>query len=138
MLRRQCASLRPFYIKGRYTGTRGLRNTSISFFTSNLRCSGAGAAAVDSIPQAKETHTWNTDTKAERLPPVSISAPITIYPPPHVTEYKPLPALTPSRLLKVYSELSKARLTFLNVLTAMAGVALCPLPTTVPVLLATA
>lgn len=46
--------------------------------------------------------------------------------------------LTPSRLLKVYSELSKTRLTVLVVLTAMSGVALSPLPATIPVLLSTA
>lgn len=46
--------------------------------------------------------------------------------------------LTPRRLLKVYSQLSKSRLTTLVVLTAMGGVALSPLPATIPVLLATA
>lgn len=43
-----------------------------------------------------------------------------------------------SRLLNVYLELSKSRLTVLNVLTAMSGVALSPLPTTLPILLSTA
>lgn len=52
--------------------------------------------------------------------------------------FKPAQALTTSRTLKVYVELAKGRLTILNVLVAMAGVALCPLPATVPVLLATA
>lgn len=46
--------------------------------------------------------------------------------------------LTPRRLLKVYTQLAKSRLTTLVVLTAMAGVALSPLPVTVPVLLSTA
>ncbi|KXN85873.1 Protoheme IX farnesyltransferase, mitochondrial [Leucoagaricus sp. SymC.cos] len=52
--------------------------------------------------------------------------------------YKKVEALTPKRLPKVYLELSKSRLTVLNVLTAMSGVALSPLQTTVPILLSTA
>lgn len=52
--------------------------------------------------------------------------------------FKQAEALTPARLTKVYWQLSKSSLTVLNVLTAMSGVALSPLPTTVPVLLATA
>ncbi|KAF8583844.1 protoheme IX farnesyltransferase [Ramaria rubella] len=43
-----------------------------------------------------------------------------------------------SRLLGVYGQLAKSRLTFLIVLTAMSGVALSPLPATVTVLLSTA
>jgi len=43
-----------------------------------------------------------------------------------------------SELFKIYSQLSKSRLTFLVVLSSMAGVAMCPLPTTVPILLSTA
>ncbi|KAI0688093.1 protoheme IX farnesyltransferase [Cytidiella melzeri] len=54
------------------------------------------------------------------------------------TNYKPSEVLTPRRLLKVYTQLSKSHLTTLIVLTAMGGVALSPLPTTIPVLLATA
>jgi protoheme IX farnesyltransferase len=46
--------------------------------------------------------------------------------------------LTLSRRLKIYSELSKTRLTILVVLTAMSGVALSPLPASIPVLLSTA
>jgi len=49
--------------------------------------------------------------------------------------YKKLDTSIPT---KVYLELSKSRLTALNVLTAMSGVALSPLPTTVPILLSTA
>lgn len=52
--------------------------------------------------------------------------------------YKPTEVLTPRRLLKIYAQLSKSQLTTLIVLTAMGSVALSPLPTTVPVLLATA
>ncbi|CAK5267398.1 unnamed protein product [Mycena citricolor] len=53
-------------------------------------------------------------------------------------EYKNVPALTAPQLLKVYSQLSKSRLSLLVVLTAMSGVALSPLPATIPTLLATA
>lgn len=52
--------------------------------------------------------------------------------------YKGNPPLTLKRLLSVYSQLSKSRLTVLVVLTAMSSVALSPLPTSVPVLLSTA
>jgi heme o synthase len=63
---------------------------------------------------------------------------IPISPPLPRSAYKPAELLTPARLLKVYAQLSKSRLTFLMVLTAMTGVALSPLPTTVPILLSTA
>lgn len=55
-----------------------------------------------------------------------------------LSAYRPAEVLTPARLLKVYAQLSKARLSFLVVLTAMSGVALSPLPATVPILLSTA
>ena len=55
-----------------------------------------------------------------------------------LASYRPIPALTPARLLGIYARLSKARLSAFNVLVAMSGVALSPLPTTVPVLLSTA
>ena len=52
--------------------------------------------------------------------------------------YQATEVLTPRRLLRLYAQLSKSRLTVLIVLTAMSGVALSPLPTTVPILLSTA
>ncbi|EIW84139.1 protoheme IX farnesyltransferase [Coniophora puteana RWD-64-598 SS2] len=52
--------------------------------------------------------------------------------------YQHVQVLTPRRLLGIYAQLSKARLTTLIVLTAMSGVALSPLPATLPVLLSTA
>ena len=55
-----------------------------------------------------------------------------------ISAYKPAEILTPARLMNVYAQLSKSRLSFLMVLTAMTGVALSPLPTTVPILLSTA
>ncbi|KAI0297285.1 UbiA prenyltransferase family-domain-containing protein [Multifurca ochricompacta] len=63
-----------------------------------------------------------------------------IQPPPPIplASYRPIPALTPTRLVSIYAQLSKARLSSFNVLVAMSGVALSPIPTTVPVLLSTA
>jgi heme o synthase len=55
-----------------------------------------------------------------------------------LSSFKRADRLTLSQTLKVYSQLSKSRLTTLVTLTAMAGVALSPLPTTVPVLISTA
>lgn len=46
--------------------------------------------------------------------------------------------LTPKRLLSIYAQLAKTRLTVLVVLTAASGVALSPMPTTLPILLSTA
>ncbi|KAK7440179.1 Protoheme IX farnesyltransferase, mitochondrial [Stygiomarasmius scandens] len=66
---------------------------------------------------------------------------LTIHPAPQSlprSAFKPVEALSPPRLFKVYSELSKARLSILNVLAVMSGMALSPLPTTVPILLSTA
>ncbi|KIK10320.1 hypothetical protein K443DRAFT_81125 [Laccaria amethystina LaAM-08-1] len=58
--------------------------------------------------------------------------------PPPLSAFRKVEVLTPRRLLKVYAQLSKSRLTVLVVLTAMSGVALSPLPTTIPILLSTA
>lgn len=52
--------------------------------------------------------------------------------------FKEAEVLTPRRLWKIYAQLAKSRLTVLVVLTAMSGVALSPLPATVPILLSTA
>ncbi|KAF9243573.1 protoheme IX farnesyltransferase [Melanogaster broomeanus] len=52
--------------------------------------------------------------------------------------FRETPILTPKRLLSIYAQLAKTRLTILVVLTATSGVALSPLPTTLPILLSTA
>ena len=52
--------------------------------------------------------------------------------------FKQAQVLTPRRLARVYVQLAKSNLTALVVLTAMASVAISPLPTTLPVLLSTA
>lgn len=57
---------------------------------------------------------------------------------PELGEFRREKSLTPVGFLKVYGELSKPRLSVLNVLTAMSGVALSPLPVTIPILLSTA
>ena len=80
-------------------------------------------------------------TQAFELPPVSLhqtGAPPPPPPPIPLASYRAIPALTPTRLLGIYAQLSKARLSAFNVLVAMSGVALSPIPTTVPVLLSTA
>lgn len=53
-------------------------------------------------------------------------------------QFRKIDTPNPARLLKIYGQLSKSRLTALVVLTAMSGVALSPLPATMPVLLSTA
>ncbi|OSC99941.1 protoheme IX farnesyltransferase [Trametes coccinea BRFM310] len=55
-----------------------------------------------------------------------------------VRSFRQAEVLTPRRLAKIYSQLAKSNLTVLIMLTAMSGVALSPLTTTVPVLLSTA
>ncbi|KZP27310.1 protoheme IX farnesyltransferase [Athelia psychrophila] len=55
-----------------------------------------------------------------------------------VEGYREAQVLNARSLPKIYAQLSKSRLTTLMVLTTMGGVALSPLPTTVPLLLATA
>ena len=75
------------------------------------------------------------------LPPASLhktGAPPPPPPPIPLASYRAIPALTPTRLIGIYAQLSKARLSAFNVLVAMSGVALSPIPTTVPVLLSTA
>lgn len=75
-----------------------------------------------------------------RIPsPDSSELPIP-YPPPDVplSAYRPAPALTSGRLISIYGQLSKTNLSVLNILVVMSGVALSPLPTTIPVLLSTA
>lgn len=59
-------------------------------------------------------------------------------PPIQLSAYRLPPSLTARTLPKLYTQLSKSRLTFLVVLTSMAGVAISPLPASVPTLLATA
>ncbi|CAL1715742.1 unnamed protein product [Somion occarium] len=85
---------------------------------------------------------WNTPSKAPTPLPVPSNRRRIAQALPvgsaSIANYKPTESLTPRRLLKVYAQLSKSRLTTLVVLTAMSGVALSPLPATVPVLLATA
>lgn len=59
-------------------------------------------------------------------------------PPVPLAAYRLPRSLTTRTLPKLYTQLSKSRLTFLVVLTSMAGVAISPLPASVPTLLATA
>lgn len=95
------------------------------------------------IPRLSRPHSTTFDfssfffhngTVAQELDPADIPP----QQPVPLAAYRPIPALTPARLLGIYAQLSKSRLTAFNVLVAMSGVALSPLPTTVPVLLSTA
>ncbi|KAH9958547.1 UbiA prenyltransferase family-domain-containing protein [Russula dissimulans] len=89
-------------------------------------------------------HNGHKETQEFELPPVTLHQtgvpPPPSPPPPAIplASYRPIPALTPTRLLGIYAQLSKARLSSFNVLVAMSGVALSPIPTTVPVLLSAA
>jgi heme o synthase len=101
-----------------------------NFFTdnqtlNNTRRSGPPRLASTRTEASYAIHSPHTD---ESTPPPSSSVGI----------YKPVPPLTVSRTFKIYSQLAKTRLTFLVVLTAMSGVALSPLPASIPVLLSTA
>lgn len=89
-----------------------------SFFLHNAQWKSSVRTQTSILPRAART--------AARIAPAAADG------------YKPSKALTPRRLIKVYAQLSKSHLTTLVVLTAMGGVALSTLPTTVPVLLATA
>lgn len=75
-------------------------------------------------------------------PPTPVSPPASPTPassssmPASPTTYRPLPPLLrPKRLANLYLQLAKNRLTLLIVLTSTTGLALSPLPTTLPMLL---
>ena len=70
-------------------------------------------------------------------PDVALNAQLSS-PPVPLSAYRLSPALTVRTLPNIYAQLSKSRLTFLVVLTSAAGVAISPLPASVPTLLATA
>ncbi|CAG7852836.1 Protoheme IX farnesyltransferase, mitochondrial {ECO:0000256/PIRNR:PIRNR001773} {ECO:0000256/PIRNR:PIRNR001773}; AltName: Full=Heme O synthase {ECO:0000256/PIRNR:PIRNR001773} [Serendipita indica DSM 11827] len=103
------------------------RKPPVPFFTSNQSLSGSYTTyKVQHLrSQTLSQHRLN---HGEREWPPSVS----------LEHYKPIPPLTLGTTLKVYAQLSKARLTVLVVLTAMSGVALSPLPVGLPVLLGTA
>ncbi|KAI0951560.1 hypothetical protein AcW1_008575 [Taiwanofungus camphoratus] len=87
---------------------------------------------------AKNTATRHTQPGLAFPPPTPQAVAGHVDPSPAVRAYRHTETLTARRLVKIYAQLSKSRLTVLNVLAAMTGVALSPLPTTVPVLLSTA
>lgn len=80
---------------------------------------------------------WSGKRPGNIQPDVALNAQSTS-PPVLLSAYRLSPALTARALPKLYTQLSKSRLTFLVVLTSMAGVAISPLPASVPTLLATA
>lgn len=130
-------------VKGsRYIATAPLR-PPLLFFSPNL------SANSTYLSEAESVERWETDAAGSSrsgsvadLPddvPFVSTPPIPLeYPPRPFSAYKPVPALTSRKLLRIYSQLAKERLTVLNVLVAMSGVALAPTYVGVPVLLATA
>ncbi|KDN38421.1 hypothetical protein RSAG8_09515, partial [Rhizoctonia solani AG-8 WAC10335] len=130
--------------------------SSKQFFLSNPRVSSSAASLdiADMSLRKGKGRAFDVDMDSDMYPepaleqsttrPNALTSPTAIpivpYPPLHIplSAYSPVPALTLKSRLKIYMALSKSRLTTLVVLTAMSGVALCPLPTTVSALLATA
>ena len=103
------------------------QSTFSTFFFDNHRWSANGKnAAAPSPPVSRAVRGHSIDATYSS----SIELP--------AATYKQAEVLTPRRLAKIYVQLSKSSLTVLVVLTAMEGVALSPLPTTLPVLLSTA
>ncbi|KIP10967.1 hypothetical protein PHLGIDRAFT_100217 [Phlebiopsis gigantea 11061_1 CR5-6] len=98
-----------------------------SFFFHNAQWSTAASSRPTSVP--------TTHFARQVALPQSSAVPEDARP---LAGYRPTEVLTPRRLANVYVQLAKSRLTVLVVLTAMAGVAVSPLPATVPVLLSTA
>ncbi|KAF8322664.1 protoheme IX farnesyltransferase [Clavulina sp. PMI_390] len=88
-----------------------------------------------SSPNPRDSPLSPISRDVPHVPPPLISQE---YPPRPFSSYKPIPSLNPRRLLRIYSQLSKGRLTVLNVIVAMSGVALAPANVGVPILLATA
>lgn len=82
-------------------------------------------------------HRWSGQNLAKGQQDVALNAQFGS-PPVPLSAYRLPPSITARTLPKIYAQLSKSRLTFLVVLTSMAGVAISPLPTTVSTLLATA
>lgn len=130
-------------VKGRrYTATPPLR-PSILFFSPNLSANATSPSETESLERwgsdaGGSSRSGNVAGLSDDVPFVSIPPVPLEYPLRPFSAYKPVPSLTLRKLLRVYSQLSKERLTILNVLVAMSGVALAPTSVGVPVLLATA
>ena len=125
---RHSSRLRGNIIHSRYTSTL-IKSDFTSFFIHNEQYypQTRSAKRVDNIPPRRVAHAVTLEQG------VMLEAPSRV-----VVGYREAEVLTPGRLLKIYSQLSKSRLTVLITLTAMSGVALSPLPATLSVLLATA
>lgn len=117
-----------------------------SFSTSSSRSTVAAAATATSAPSSVAA---NAPATAEAPMDMSSFAPLsddpTVVdlrsasglrsrePSTSFSTYRPVPPLSTATLPKLYKQLSKSRLTFLVVLTGMAGYALCPAALTVAV-----
>lgn len=89
-------------------------------------------AAVPEPPKDYRTVYSAANSPAEPL--ADLPMPVPQAPAAPLTAYKPLPPMTPARLIKVYAQLSKRNLSVLMTLTATTGFALSPLPLSLPVL----
>ncbi|KAF9000759.1 UbiA prenyltransferase family-domain-containing protein [Cyathus striatus] len=94
-----------------------------SFFFPNHQWSASKLPSTSIFPSRDSIYTLSDVPQTPSLP---------------LSAYRPTEQLTPRRLFKIYSQLAKSRLTILVLLTSMGGVAISPLPATIPILLSTA
>jgi protoheme IX farnesyltransferase len=124
--------------------TSRLSPSLASSYTSFTRAYTASSARRDFTSFFYHNEQWSTRNDRPKTSEIScirgiaraVSGPDVVHVPPR--GFKEVDLLTPKRLWKIYAQLAKSRLTILVVLTAMSGVALSPLPATVPILLSTA
>ncbi|PWZ02019.1 hypothetical protein BCV70DRAFT_235655 [Testicularia cyperi] len=121
------AALVPEGQRGYHTSTRGSCNTTgmRTFVTSILKGSAAPGLPADVSSFAPSSDDPTVFDPRSQSAIRSASQPLSM------TSYRPVPPLTLSTTPKLYRQLSKSRLTFLVVLTGMAGYALCPAVLTV-------
>lgn len=123
-----CLKTRPFLKPTRRLFSLSSKHPSFSaFFFHNRHWVHLPPNSLSSVPASLPTYPHPT------LQIHSLSAH-----PSSVPALRKSDVLTPRRLLKIYAQLAKSRLSILVVLTAMSGVALSPLPASLPVLISTA
>jgi protoheme IX farnesyltransferase len=115
-----------------------LRNTSSLRLWPYPTLTRYASTSISSKPLDFSSFFFHNGKPAQQFELPSGAAPAPQPPPIPLASYRAIPSLTPTRLIGIYAQLSKARLSAFNVLVAMSGVALSPIPTTVPVLLSTA
>lgn len=112
-----------------------------SFTSSSTRAAAASTSA--STPTAATTAVTEADMDVASFAPISDDPTVVDLrslgglrsrePSTSFSAFRPVPPLSTATLPKLYKQLSKSRLTFLVVLTGMAGYALCPASLTVAV-----